>query len=105
MNDQATMHRRSFLRSMLGGGLAIAFGTQAGSTALLSRQNVQDSSQFVPELWVTLAPSGEVTIVAHRSEMGTGIATALPMVVADEMEADWDRVSIQQAPGDARYGD
>ena len=105
MNEQATMHRRSFLRSMVGGGLALAFGAQAGSAALLSCQNVQDSPQFVPELWVTLAPSGEVTIVAHRSEMGTGIATALPMVVADEMEADWDRVSIEQAPGDARFGD
>lgn len=105
MSEQATMQRRSFLRSMVGGGLALAFGTQAGSAALLSCQSVQDSPQFVPELWVSLKPDGSVTIVAHRSEMGTGIKTALPMVVADEMEADWERVSIEQAPGDARYGD
>ena len=44
-------------------------------------------------------------IVAHRSEMGTGIRTALPMVVADELDADWKRVRIEQAIGDPKYGD
>ena len=43
-------------------------------------------------------------IVAHRSEMGTGIRTALPMVVADELDADWHRVSIEQAMGDEKFG-
>ena len=43
--------------------------------------------------------------MAHRSEMGQGIRTALPMVVADEMDADFDRVRVVQAPGDERYGD
>lgn len=105
MGETPTLERRSFLRMLAGGGLALAFGTQAGSAALLSCQDVRESPQFEPELWVTLLPSGDLTIVAHRSEMGTGIATALPMVVADEMEADWDRVTIEQAPGDARFGD
>ena len=45
-----------------------------------------------------------VIIVAHRSEMGTGIRTALPMMVADELEADWKRVKIEQALGDKKYG-
>ncbi len=58
-----------------------------------------------PRVFVSIAPDGIVTIVAHRSEMGTGVRTSLPMVVADEMEADWSRVRIRQAPGDeARYG-
>ena len=105
MTKSTTIERRSFLRMLAGGGLALAFGTQAGSAALLSCQDVREAEAFVPELWVTLLPSGEVKIVAHRSEMGTGIATSLPMVVADEMEADWARVTIEQAPGDARYGD
>ena len=43
-------------------------------------------------------------IVAHRSEMGTGIRTVLPMIVADELDADWARVKIEQAIGDAKYG-
>ncbi|SKA39901.1 isoquinoline 1-oxidoreductase, beta subunit [Enhydrobacter aerosaccus] len=58
-----------------------------------------------PNLYVSIERSGHVTIVAHRSEMGTGIRTALPMVLADELEADWQRVSVVQAPGDAKYGD
>jgi isoquinoline 1-oxidoreductase beta subunit len=58
-----------------------------------------------PKVFVAIDPSGMVTIVTHRSEMGTGIRTSLPAVVADEMEADWARVQIAQAPGDEpRYG-
>ncbi len=58
-----------------------------------------------PRVFVAIAPDGTVTIIAARSEMGTGIRTSLPMVVADEMEADWSRVHVRQAPGDeAKYG-
>jgi len=58
-----------------------------------------------PKVFVAIAPDGIVTIIAHRSEMGTGVRTSLPMVVADEMEADWSRVHVRQAPGDeVKYG-
>jgi len=58
-----------------------------------------------PRVFVSIAPDGIVTIVAHRSEMGTGVRTSLPMIVADELGADWARVRIVQAPGDeAKYG-
>ncbi len=58
-----------------------------------------------PRIFVSVASDGTVTIVAHRSEMGTGVRTSLPMVVADEMGADWDRVRVVQAPGDEeKYG-
>ncbi|WP_454754027.1 molybdopterin cofactor-binding domain-containing protein [Cupriavidus necator] len=58
-----------------------------------------------PLVFVSLARDGTVTIVAHRAEMGTGVRTSLPMVVADEMEADWSRVKIVQADAnEARYG-
>ena len=58
-----------------------------------------------PKVFVSIAPDGIVTIIAHRAEMGTGSRTSLPMIVADEMEADWKRVRIQQAPGDeVKYG-
>jgi len=45
-----------------------------------------------PLVFVAIAEDGSVTIVSHRSEMGQGVRTSLPMVVADELEADWDRV-------------
>lgn len=58
-----------------------------------------------PLIFVSIAADGTVTIVAHRAEMGTGVRTSLPMVVADEMEARWDRVKVVQAEADeARYG-
>src|SRR5882762_9182705 len=53
-----------------------------------------------PRVFVAIASDGIVTIVAHRAEMGTGVRTSLPMIVAEEMEADWSRVRIQQAHGD-----
>ena len=58
-----------------------------------------------PHVFVAIDPSGLVTIITNRSEMGTGVRTSLPMVVADEMEADWSRVRVAQAPGDEKkYG-
>ncbi|HWA11570.1 MAG TPA: molybdopterin cofactor-binding domain-containing protein [Burkholderiales bacterium] len=58
-----------------------------------------------PHVFVSLSSDGTVTIVTHRSEMGTGSRTSLPMVVADEMEADWSKVRIVQAEGnEQKYG-
>ncbi len=58
-----------------------------------------------PHVFVSIDPDGTVTLVAHRSEMGTGSRTSIPMIMADEMEADWTRVKIVQAPGDEpKYG-
>ena len=58
-----------------------------------------------PNVFIAIDPDGTVTIVTHRAEMGTGIRTSLPMVVADEMGADWARVKLVQAPGDEpKYG-
>ena len=58
-----------------------------------------------PRVFVSIAPDGVVTIIAHRSEMGTGVRISLPLVVAEEMEANWSRVRVQQAVGDeVRYG-
>ena len=58
-----------------------------------------------PLVFVAIDPDGTVTLVAHRAEMGTGVRTSLPMVLADEMGADWERVVIVQAPGDEpRFG-
>ncbi|MBR0830294.1 xanthine dehydrogenase family protein molybdopterin-binding subunit [Bradyrhizobium manausense] len=53
-----------------------------------------------PRVFVAIAPDGIVTIVAHRAEMGTGVRTSLPLIVAEELEADWTKVRVQQAHGD-----
>ena len=64
-----------------------------------------DGAALNPSVYLGIQPDGAVFIVTHRSEMGTGIRTTLPMVAADELDADWSRVRIEQGIGDARYGD
>ena len=83
--------------SALPGRALAAYATGAGS---MPGGTVND-----PHVFVAIDPRGLVTIVAHRSEMGTGVRTSLPLVVAEEMDADWNRVRVAQAPGDeTRYG-
>jgi isoquinoline 1-oxidoreductase subunit beta len=64
-----------------------------------------ESAPLNPSVYLGIKPDGSVFIVTHRSEMGTGIRTTLPQVAADELEADWSRVTIEQGIGDPRYGD
>ena len=64
-----------------------------------------DTAMLNPSVYLGIQPDGTVFIVTHRSEMGTGIRTSLPLVAADELDADWSRVRIEQGIGDTRYGD
>lgn len=98
--------RRQFLASMTAAGSLVLMGKVGqAQDAGLKDAATTDVDDFAPDYFVSIAPDGTVTCLAHRSEMGTGIRTGLPRVVADELEADWDRVSIQQAVGDKRLGD
>jgi len=63
-----------------------------------------DHATLHPSIYLGIDPDGTVWIVAHRSEMGTTSRTTLPLIVADELDADWKRVKIEQAIGDKRYG-
>ena len=63
------------------------------------------SAALHPSIYLGIEPDGTVYIVTHRSEMGTGIRTSLPLVAADELDADWKRVKIEQGIGDKNYGD
>ncbi len=103
-------------RSILGGiltttGLVLSLrmlgSTQAEAATLYAHGGLGMPHGVVmdPKVFVAIDKDGTVTIVAHRAEMGTGAKTALPMIVADEMEADWAKVKVVQAPGDEpRYG-
>ena len=93
--------RRDFLGGIFSAG-ALVFAVGALPEASDGRDVTK--SAFHPNIWIGIDTNGTVTIVTHRSEMGTGIRTALPMVVADELGADWNRVRVEQAIGDAKYG-
>jgi isoquinoline 1-oxidoreductase subunit beta len=64
-----------------------------------------EATPFQPNAFLSIDSTGLVTIVASRSEMGTGIKTDLPLVLADELDADWSRVKVVQGQGDPKYGD
>ena len=96
--------RRDVLKGMAGlSGLVLGAYLAPGRSAFAADANAA-SVVLEPNLFVSIAEDGVVTIVAHRSEMGQGARTSLPMLVADELEADWSRVKIVQATGDPKYG-
>ena len=102
----ANVSRRRFLKGMSLGGLVLAVGFQSPARAQEPKKYGADG---MPNGWtdnplafVSIAEDGTVTIVCHRSEMGQGVRTGMPMIVADELEADWKRVRVAQAPGDEK---
>ena len=97
--------RRDALKGLAGlSGLVLGAYLAPGRAAFAADVNAAAGAVLEPNLFVSIAEDGAVTIVAHRSEMGQGARTSLPMLVADELEADWSRVKIVQAPGDPKYG-
>jgi isoquinoline 1-oxidoreductase beta subunit len=113
MTAAAQLSRRAFLQGSLGvltlavtakGWVTTAVAAEQAAKAY-GADSMPGGTVDDPLVFVSIAADGTVTIVAHRAEMGTGVRTSLPMVVADEMEARWERVKVVQAPGDeARYG-
>ena len=102
MNSIQHVSRRSFLEGLFSSG-ALILGAQALPQVLTAGE--ADNAAWHPSVYLGINPDGTVIAVTHRSEMGTGIRTALPMVLADELDADWKRVRIEQAIGDKKYGD
>src|ERR1700716_3325209 len=99
--------RRGFIGGAAGiGALVVGMRVSSRSDAATpAGAPPADVFRFNPTAFVAIDTSGLVTIMTHRSEMGQGIRTGLPMVVADELEADWSRVHVSQAVGDeAAYG-
>ncbi|AMO73509.1 twin-arginine translocation pathway signal protein [Sphingorhabdus sp. M41] len=64
-----------------------------------------EGGDATPALWIAIEKDGTVRITCHRSEMGQQIWTAMAQIIADELEADWENVTIVQAEGHERYGD
>ena len=104
MSGPAMLSRRRFLGCSFSAG-AFLLGTNVLPGEVLAQVISPERTPFWQAgVYLGIDIDGAVTIIAHRSEMGTGIRTSLPMVVAEELEADWARVRIVQAIGDAKYG-
>jgi isoquinoline 1-oxidoreductase subunit beta len=104
--------RRGFLKGMLGAGafvLSVRWMPEtvlaAGTDPSTANAAPMTNAPLHPSVYLAIDTDGTVYIIAHRSEMGSGSKTALPRIVADELDADWARVRIVQAPGDEKFGD
>ncbi|MCH8320798.1 MAG: xanthine dehydrogenase family protein molybdopterin-binding subunit [Acidobacteria bacterium] len=98
-----TIGRRSFLKltGLAGGGLALAFYLEGGTQALAA----QAGREFAPNGFIHISPDGSILIYSKNPEIGQGIKTAFPMIIAEELDADWEDVRVEQSPIDqAVYG-
>jgi isoquinoline 1-oxidoreductase beta subunit len=101
--------RRGFLQGLVSTG-ALVLSVRLVPEALWAAETSAagshvDHAVLHPNVFVGIDTDGTVYLVAHRSEMGTSSRTSVPLILADELDADWKRVKIEQAIGDARYGD
>src|SRR3546814_13712512 len=100
--------RRGFLKGTAAFAVAVQFlpfDAEAYDVYPHGGQTMPNGVVNNPLVFVSIDRDGIVTIVAHRSEMGTGSRTSIPMIVADEIEADWSRGRIVPAEGDEKkYG-
>jgi isoquinoline 1-oxidoreductase beta subunit len=98
--------RRGFLQGMFSAG-AFVLCARIVPHPFLAEATIAgwtDATLFHPSVYLGIQADGTVLIVAHRSEMGNGVRTSLPRILADELDADWSRVKVIQADGDAAYG-
>src|SRR5271155_4166353 len=93
------LSRREFVAAGVAAGAGLVVGfylPHAGKTG---------KAIFSPNAYVRITPDDKITIVVARSEMGQGVRTALPMMLAEELEADWKQIEIEQAGASTLYGD
>jgi isoquinoline 1-oxidoreductase beta subunit len=98
------MNRREFLRvaGVAGGGLVVGFWFAPSS--LGQGETGAAATEFSPSAFIKITRDGTVTIYSARPETGQGIKTSLPMVVAEELEVEWDTVKVETAPVDPKFG-
>ena len=108
-NPTQTLNRRSFLRvsAIAGGGLLISAYIDPAEDVLAAARQAQTppTAKLTPSAFIRISPEGIVTITAKNPEIGQGVRTMLPMLIADELDADWKDVRIEQADVNfAKYG-
>jgi isoquinoline 1-oxidoreductase subunit beta len=94
------LSRREFVTAGIAAGAGLVIGFY-----LPHKSSSGDVDSFSPNAYLRITPDNKVTIVVARSEMGQGVRTALPMILAEELEADWKQIAIEQAGASTLFGD
>ncbi|HET7427070.1 MAG TPA: xanthine dehydrogenase family protein molybdopterin-binding subunit [Gemmatimonadales bacterium] len=97
--------RREFLKTgaVATGGLVIAFAVPGAKRFLMAEPAVGGAAPFVPNAFLRIGADDTVTVLLSHSEMGQGVWTALPMLIAEELDADWSRIRVEHAPAAPVY--
>lgn len=97
-----SVSRRNFLRvSMIaGGGMLVGFSALSNSE---TRENTE-ATPFSPNAYIKISPDGKITLMSPNPEIGQGVKTSLVMLIAEEMNVDWQTIDVEIAPLDAKYG-
>ncbi|MEQ1757122.1 MAG: xanthine dehydrogenase family protein molybdopterin-binding subunit [Vicinamibacterales bacterium] len=101
----STLSRRTFLRTATAAGGGLMIGTYlpfGGETA--AQIDALAAGTFEPNVWIRIGADDSVRIMLSMLEMGQGVMTAMPMLVAEELDVDWNKVVTEWAPADRRYG-
>ena len=106
MKQIENVSRRGFLKKLGISSTALVLGVQLPSMLTIPKALAGSiaTDKFAPNVYVQIGTDNIVSIVVHRSEMGQGIRTSIPMIVADELGADWEKIDIIQGLGDKKYG-
>ena len=105
MTSPAPLARREFLRvtALVGGGLVLGTWLDFGASGVL--EAAEAPGDFSPNAFIRIAPSGAITVMAKNPEVGQGIKTMLPMLIAEELDVDFTAITIEQAMSDeSKYG-
>jgi isoquinoline 1-oxidoreductase subunit beta len=98
MSAIINLSRREFLAAGIATASTLTLGIQLGAEA-----HPSSAGAFTPNAFIRIAKDDSITIIVGRSEMGQGVHTALPMLVAEELDADWSKVRVQAAPVAREY--
>jgi isoquinoline 1-oxidoreductase beta subunit len=106
MKHIENVSRRGFLKTLGISSTALVLGVQLPSMLTIPKAlaGVIAADKFSPNVYVQIGSDNIVSVVVHRSEMGQGIRTSIPMIVADELGADWQQITVVQGLGDKKYG-
>jgi isoquinoline 1-oxidoreductase beta subunit len=104
-SSSSVVDRRQFIKvgALAGGGLLIGTYLRFGES-VANAASVPAAENFAPNVFISIAPNGAVSIIAPNSEMGQGIKTGLPMIVAEELDVAWENVTIVQGDLNPAYG-